>query len=73
MNLREIAQSIVDASNAAGNDVSVEDERLIEEYAGNALGRTFLEYVSIRRSLREAVTKVRIEETAINGDRGLAY
>ena len=39
MDLKEIAQSIVDASNATGNDVSVEDERLIDEYAGNALNR----------------------------------
>ena len=64
MNLREIAQDIVNASNATGNDVRVADERLIEEYAGNALNRTFLEYVHIRRSLREAVKKIRIEEAA---------
>ena len=64
MDLREIAQSVVDASNATANDVSVEDERLIEEYAGNALDRTFLEYVHIRRSLREAVKKIRIGEAA---------
>jgi len=64
VNLREIAQDIVNASNATGNDVRVADERLIEEYAGNALNRTFLEYVHIRRSLREAVKKIRIEEAA---------
>lgn len=64
MDLSGIAQSVVDASNATGNDVSVEDERLIEEYAGNALDRTFLEYVHIRRSLREAVKKIRVGETA---------
>lgn len=62
MNLREISQSIVNASNAIGNDVRVEDERLIEEYAGNALNRTFLEYVHIRRSLREVVKKIRVGE-----------
>ena len=64
MGLREIAQSVVDASNATGNDVSIEDERLIDEYAGNALYRTLSEYVSIRRSLREAVIKIRIGEAA---------